>query len=72
MTRRTGSNSKIFLMSLDGRTQILAGAAVEGRSEDMQGDSWAQFLGDNRHIIFHSNRTGRPEVYLIDNFNPKF
>lgn len=72
MTRRTGSNSKIFLMSLDGRTQILAGADVEGRSEDMQGDSWAQFLGDNRHIIFHSNRTGRPEVYLIDNFNPKF
>jgi hypothetical protein len=97
ITSRTGSDSKIFLMALDGSAiKVLAstdlhaqsrepararggkfmrgpgrGRPAEGGEEGgMQGDTWARYLGDNQHIIFHSNRTGKPEVYAIGNFTP--
>jgi Tol biopolymer transport system component len=72
ITRETGGGSKIFLMSSDGRAQVLASADVEESRNGMQGDTWAQFLGDERHVIFHSNRSGRPELYIISNINPEF
>lgn len=97
ITSRTGSDSKIFLMALDGSaTKVLASTDLHAQSREtgrarsgrfmrgpgrgrpaeageggsMQGDTWARFLGDSRHIIVHSNRTGRPEVYAISNFTP--
>lgn len=95
ITSRTGSDSKVFLMSLDGSaTRVLAstdlhaqnrgpgrgarpgrvmrqpGPREGGEEGGMQGDTWARFLGDSQHIIFHSNRSGRPELYSISNFSP--
>jgi hypothetical protein len=66
ITHETGAESKIFLMSGDGRKlrPLASTDTQEKGGERTQGDTWAQFLGDNRHIIFHSARTGKLEVYL--------
>ena len=91
ITRRTGADSKIFLMSLDGATRVLASTDLiehrgelgrpgafrrdptrkrlkDGGEQSIQGDTWARFIMDNQHVIFHSNRTGKPELYEITNF----
>ena len=60
----------VYLMSLDGtRTTFLT--ATDSTGTDFDGIPKAGFL-DMQHIIFSSDRTGQPQVYVITDFTTTF
>ena len=64
------AGTPIFLMSLDGSmTRYLCATDSTDTIDD--GIPKAGFL-DMRHIVFSSDRSGTPEVYVISGFNTEF
>ncbi len=63
------TNAKIlFLMSSDGNgtTKLLAGTDAQVLTID--GTPMPQFVQDGQHLMFNSDRTGIPQIYLITGF----
>ena len=65
-------NQAIYLMSLDGtRTRFLASPDSSPTGAIFNGIPKPRFL-DKQHIVFSSDRTGTPEVYVISGFSSAF
>lgn len=56
-------NADIYLMDQSGTT-------ITRLTNDPAVDSYPSFSPDKRRIIFHSNRTGKYQIYWIDLMNP--
>jgi len=64
------AGTPIFLMSLDGSaTEYLSATDSTDTIDD--GIPKARFL-DMRHIVFSSDRSGTPEVYVVSGFSTRF
>ncbi|MDZ7332863.1 MAG: hypothetical protein ONB31_12870 [candidate division KSB1 bacterium] len=57
------TNADIYMMDQ-------AGTSVTRLTNDPAVDSYPSFSPDKRKIIFHSNRTGKYQIYWIDLMNP--
>jgi len=58
----------LFLMSSDGNgtTKLLAG--TDAQVLTIAGTPMPQFMQDGQHLMFNSDRTGVPQIYLITGF----
>ncbi len=66
------SNRAIYLMSLDGaKTKFLASPDSAPGGRIYNGIPKPRFL-DSQHIVFSSDRTGVPEIYVITGFKTDF
>lgn len=67
---RAHAGAPIYLMSLDGsRTKYLSATDTTGST--FNGIPKAGFL-DMRHIVFSSDRSGAPQVYIVSGFTTAF
>ncbi len=65
--RRTGM--KIFLLAMDGGgVKVLTSSDSHAGSD--KGIPLAVFAQDSRHVLFRSDRSGTPQVYLVTGFTP--
>ena len=60
----------VYLMSLDG-TKVKLLADTDAKAASFDGIPKAEFL-DMQHVVFSSDRTGTPQVYVISGFTTTF
>ncbi len=65
----SASNPKtLYLMSSDGKGTIKLLADTDALVLTIDGTPMPQFVQDDQHLMFNSDRTGIPQIYLISGF----